>query len=340
MVAQPEPTNAEPRALARVAPAPPAVADDGIDILTLGRVLAKSGYFADARDEAQAVVKVLYGRELGIPPIQAMTGIHIINGKPSPSAHLIATVIKRSGRYTFVVVDLSSTVADLEFYEGQRSIGRSSFSLEDAKVAGLTTGKNAHNWKQYPRNMLFARALTNGARWYCPDIFGGPVYVAEELGVLVDGATGEVIEPLERPLPARPSPAARPRREEMTHPADNAEITPGEEEWPHPEALLEPGETYQGHALYWTGGVLGYELRRPGGGRFLVSTEACPLHGTKDKPQHFYLGPDQPVDAWAHGKGEAKCRYLDVLKPAERTDAGMEDEVAAIDVELPDEVLE
>jgi hypothetical protein len=30
--------------------------------------------------------------------------------------------------------------------------------------------------------MLFARALTNGARFYCPDIFGGAVYTPEELG--------------------------------------------------------------------------------------------------------------------------------------------------------------
>jgi hypothetical protein len=37
----------------------------------------------------------------------------------------------------------------------------------DAKAAGLA-GKDV--WKQYPRNMLFARALTNGMRWFTPDL--------------------------------------------------------------------------------------------------------------------------------------------------------------------------
>jgi hypothetical protein len=54
--------------------------------------------------------------------------------------------------------------------------------------------------------MLFARAMSNGARWHCPDIFGGPIYTPEELGVEVDGE-GEpvktiVVEPA-APAPAR-----------------------------------------------------------------------------------------------------------------------------------------
>jgi hypothetical protein len=30
--------------------------------------------------------------------------------------------------------------------------------------------------------MLYARALSNGAKWYCPDVFGGPIYTPDELG--------------------------------------------------------------------------------------------------------------------------------------------------------------
>jgi hypothetical protein len=32
--------------------------------------------------------------------------------------------------------------------------------------------------------MLFARAISNGVKWYCPDIFSGPVYVPEEMQVV------------------------------------------------------------------------------------------------------------------------------------------------------------
>ena len=69
---------------------------DDLDTMTLGTVLARSGYFQDARDAAQAVVKVLAGRELGFPPIASMRGIHIIKGQVALSANLIAAAIKRS----------------------------------------------------------------------------------------------------------------------------------------------------------------------------------------------------------------------------------------------------
>ena len=47
----------------------------GIDLMRLGDVLSKSQYFQDAKDAAQAIVKVLAGQELGIGPIAAMTGL-------------------------------------------------------------------------------------------------------------------------------------------------------------------------------------------------------------------------------------------------------------------------
>ncbi len=28
--------------------------------------------------------------------------------------------------------------------------------------------------------MLFARAISNGCKWFTPDVFGGPIYVPEE----------------------------------------------------------------------------------------------------------------------------------------------------------------
>lgn len=159
---------------------------------TLGSLLAKSGYFQDARDMAQAVVKVLAGRELGFGPIMSMTGIYIVKGRVTLSANLMAAAIKRSGKYTFRVRELSDKACKLEFFEQGQSLGESGFTMEDAKAAKLAGGDN---WTHYPRNMLFARALSNGAKWYCPDIFGGPVYTPDELGVEVNGDTGEPARP-------------------------------------------------------------------------------------------------------------------------------------------------
>ena len=83
----------------------------------LGGMLVKSGFFADVRQESQAIVKVLAGRELGFGPIQSMTGIHIIKGKPTLGAGLIAAAIKRTDRYNYRVVKLDEKICEIEFFE-------------------------------------------------------------------------------------------------------------------------------------------------------------------------------------------------------------------------------
>lgn len=165
---------------------------DEIDIFQLGAVLAKSGYFKDSKDEAQAVVKVLAGQEIGIGPVAAMVGIYVVEGKPTFSARLMASLVKRSGRYNYRVKTTTDQECAIEFFEGQESVGVSTFTIKDAATAGLT-GKDV--WKKYPRNMLFARAMSNGFNMFTPDLSNGmPVYTPEELNVAIDGETGEVIE--------------------------------------------------------------------------------------------------------------------------------------------------
>lgn len=162
------------------------------ETMSLGDLLAKSGFFPDSRTAAQAVVKVLAGREIGFGPIASMTGINVIQGRVSLSANLIAAAIKRSGKYDYRVKDMTGDRCEIDFRElvsGKwEIIGNSVFTKQDAQAAGTK------NMDKFARNMLFARAISNGARWYCPDIFGGPVYTPEELGATVDGETGEVID--------------------------------------------------------------------------------------------------------------------------------------------------
>jgi hypothetical protein len=177
-----------------------------LDVMTLGQVLAQSGYFADAKQAGQAVVKVLAGQELGFGPIASMTGIHVIKGKVTLSANLIGAAVKRSGRYEYFVDALDEKQCVITFYQRldpgaeAHKVGVSSFTIADAKAAGLVNGEN---WKKYPRNMLFARAMSNGAKWFCPDVFGGPVYTPDELGAIVDGETGEVVDITPEPEPER-----------------------------------------------------------------------------------------------------------------------------------------
>lgn len=169
------------------------------DLRALGDLLARSGYFRDAKDAAQAAVKVQAGLEIGVAPIQAMTQIHIVEGKPALSATLIAALIKRSGRYNYRVVKHDEQECAIAFTENGQQVGVSTFTMQDAERAGVTRNPV---WGRYRRNMLFARSMSNGARWYCPDVFGGAVYVPEELGADVNGEGEPVSVKLVEPAPA------------------------------------------------------------------------------------------------------------------------------------------
>jgi hypothetical protein len=148
------------------------------ELMNLAKAFAESGMFSDTKSAAQAIVKIQAGQEIGIPPFAAMTGIHIIQGKPTIGAGLIASRLKGSGKYDYRVVEASEKVCSIDFYQGNTKIGNSTFTIEDAKKA-LTK-----NIDKFPKNMLFARAISNGVKWYCPDIFSGPVYVPEEMQVV------------------------------------------------------------------------------------------------------------------------------------------------------------
>lgn len=165
----------------------------------LAEAFVKSGFFKDSRDAAQAIVKIQAGRELGFGPMASMQGVYIVQGKVTLSANLLGAAIKTSGRYNYRVVEHDDSVCTIDFYENGEKIGTSTFTIKDADRAGLM---NNPTWKKYARNMLFARALSNGARWHCPDVFGGPLYTPEELGADVDEdgiPTGRSIPATSRP---------------------------------------------------------------------------------------------------------------------------------------------
>ena len=157
------------------------------EIQVMAKAFAESGMFTDAKQMGQAFVKIQAGQEIGIPPFAAMSGIHIIQGKPTLGAGLIASAVKGSGKYDYKVPQLDDKICSIDFYQGTEKIGNSTFTIEDAKKA-LTK-----NIDKFPKNMLFARAISNGVKWFCPDVFSGPVYVPEEMPEVTIETTHEVV---------------------------------------------------------------------------------------------------------------------------------------------------
>ncbi len=147
------------------------------EIMTIAKTFAESGMFSDTKQAAQAFVKIQAGQEIGIPPFQSMSGIHIILGKVAIGAGVMASRVKGSGKYDYKVIQQDETKCSIDFFQGKTNIGNSTFTIEDAKKAGT------QNLNKFPRNMLFARAISNGVKWYTPDVFSGPIYVPEELNI-------------------------------------------------------------------------------------------------------------------------------------------------------------
>lgn len=153
------------------------------DLHSVANTMIQSGLFKDITAMQQAAVKILAGQEFGIGPFAAMKSIHIIQGSPTLAAGLMASKVKAHPRYDYRIKTIDDKGCIVQFYEivnGKREhIGDSKFDEADALQAGLM-GKD--NWKKYPRNMYFSRAISNGVRFFCPDVFYGmSVYTPEEI---------------------------------------------------------------------------------------------------------------------------------------------------------------
>lgn len=154
------------------------------ELQTAANAMHASGMFADVKTQAQALVKIMAGAEMGLPPFASMSGIHIVQGKPVLGANLIATLVKNDPRYDYRIRTCDNNQCVLVWYENGATVGESGFTAAEAQAAGLA-GKD--NWKKYPSDMLFARAISRGARRYAPGIFGGaPVYTPDEFNLDTD----------------------------------------------------------------------------------------------------------------------------------------------------------
>lgn len=145
------------------------------DIMDMSKMFVESGMFTDAKSVAQAFVKIQAGQEIGLAPFASMSGINVIMGKPTFGAGIISSSVKGSGKYDFKVKEMSDKICSIDFFEGKEFIGNSTFTIEDAKKQGTK------NLDKFPKNMLYARAMSNGQKWFCPDVFQMAVYVPEEM---------------------------------------------------------------------------------------------------------------------------------------------------------------
>lgn len=145
----------------------------------LAKAVYASGLFKAFQRPEAAFVAILAGADIGLSPMQALRGIHVIEGKPTISADAMIAIVLRSGRAKYF--RCTQSTAEGAIYETHRNGDpepvKHGFTMKDASAAGLS-GKGM--WTKYPRNMLRARAASELARMVYPDLLLG-VYTTEEL---------------------------------------------------------------------------------------------------------------------------------------------------------------
>lgn len=151
------------------------------------RAMAPSGLLPKQYqgNPANLLFAVEYADALGVERIHAITSIHVIEGKPSASADLIAATVRRAGHRLRVVGDDTYAEAHLIRADDPEFTYTARWDMDKAKTAGLA-GKGV--WRNYPAAMLRSRAITEVARMGASDALFGVAYTPEELGAEVDSS--------------------------------------------------------------------------------------------------------------------------------------------------------
>lgn len=190
------------------------------NIFDMAEKLVPTGFLPESiKTPAQAAAVMLKGRELGIPPMYALSNIAVIKGKPTCGAELMLALIYRDhGDNAIQFPETSAERCTIAYRRRNWDQPQTySFTMQDAQRASLTT----NTWRQYPAAMLRARCISAVARMAFADSIGG-MYTPEELGatvtvvdeqVVVDSTAYVIDEPeivVENPRPVYNNPATVP----------------------------------------------------------------------------------------------------------------------------------
>ena len=150
-----------------------------------------TGFLPKAYDKPEKVMSaIVQGRELGVDALTAINNIHVIQGKPTLSVHLIAALLAKNNIAWELVKDcekvfdenekdetgkpkLLDIVTTIRFYrkwEDRVIENDFSFTFKEAKAQDLTT---KDNWKRMLKIMMRTRCLTLGARFVAPEAILG-----------------------------------------------------------------------------------------------------------------------------------------------------------------------
>jgi hypothetical protein len=175
------------------------------EVQRMAQMVVSAGMFK-ATDKnqavAQATMALMQGLEIGISPMQASTGITVINGRMCIWGSLVPALIWKSGHKIEEWMDPQEgeeMTAHCRITRSDNNIEIvRSFSIKDAKRAGLL--EKPGPWKQYPKRMLQMRARGFAANDGVPDVLRG-MYTVEEMQDVREENRGELTAEMPPPPP-------------------------------------------------------------------------------------------------------------------------------------------
>jgi hypothetical protein len=153
---------------------------------------------------ANILVALQIGKELNIPPLQALQGIYVVNGRGVVWGDLMWAIITSHRDFEDAVEEVNDTQAKVTLKRRGRSPVTVIFTQADAIKAGLWQKQGP--WTQYPKRQMLWRARTFAARDLFPDALKG-LTSAEE------ASDFQVIEGTTSPSTAEPTAEQKPAAE-------------------------------------------------------------------------------------------------------------------------------
>lgn len=146
---------------------------------------------------ANALIAIGLGQAMGLSAAESLYRIDVIQGKPTASAELIASNVRKAGHKLRVEVDEANTSVRATIWraddpEYPHSVVR---DMAWAQKMGLAT---KDNYKKQPTTMLQWRAISAVARLACSEALYGVTYTPDELADL-----GEVKKSSHAPQPVQ-----------------------------------------------------------------------------------------------------------------------------------------
>lgn len=146
----------------------------------LAQRIARTEFVPTAlRGKPEAVLAcILTGQELGIGAMQALSKVHVIEGRPALSAELMRALVLRAGHDLWIEESTTTKCTVAGCRRGSSRETRVVWTMDDAKRAGLD---GRPNYRKYPKEMLLARASAGLVRAVFPEVLAGLSYSIEEV---------------------------------------------------------------------------------------------------------------------------------------------------------------